>query len=84
MPADGIAPTLIAKFIGANMGPTWGQQDPGGSHVGPMNLAIWLWCWDIDRHTDGQFESCMCVGLTLEYGLVMPYDDIHLGQDWLM
>ena len=23
------------------MGPTWGRQDPGGSHVGPMNLAIW-------------------------------------------
>ena len=29
--------SLIAKF----MGPTWGQQDPGGPHVGPMNLAIW-------------------------------------------
>ena len=25
----------------ANMGPIWGQQDPGGPHVGPMNLAIW-------------------------------------------
>ena len=24
------------------MGPTWGQQDPGGPHVGPMNLAIWV------------------------------------------
>ena len=23
------------------MGPIWGQQDPGGPHVGPMNLAIW-------------------------------------------
>ena len=23
------------------MGPTWGRQDPGGPHVGPMNLAIW-------------------------------------------
>ena len=22
------------------MGPTWGRQDQGGSHVGPMNLAI--------------------------------------------
>ena len=22
------------------MGPTWGRQDPGGPHVGPMNLAI--------------------------------------------
>ena len=30
-----------SKVYGANMGPTWGQQDSGGSHVGPMNLAIW-------------------------------------------
>ena len=22
------------------MGPTWGRQDPGGPHVGPMNLAV--------------------------------------------
>ena len=29
------------KVYGANMGPTWDQQDPGGPHVGPMNLAIW-------------------------------------------
>ena len=26
---------------GTNMGPTWGWQDPGGRHVGPMNFAIW-------------------------------------------
>ena len=30
--------TLITRF----MGPIWGQQDPGGPHVGPMNLAIWV------------------------------------------
>ena len=29
-----------SKAHGANMGPTWGRQDPGGSHVGHMNLAI--------------------------------------------
>ena len=29
------------KVHGANMGPTWGRQDPGGPHVGPMNLAFW-------------------------------------------
>ena len=23
------------------MGPIWGQQDPDGPHVGPMNFAIW-------------------------------------------
>ena len=27
---------------GANMGPTWGQQDPGGPNVGSMNFAIWV------------------------------------------
>ena len=32
---------LIARFMGANMGPIWGRQDPGGPHVGPMNFAIW-------------------------------------------
>ena len=29
-----------SKVHGANMGPTWDRQDPGGSHVGPMNFAI--------------------------------------------
>ena len=30
-----------SKVHGANMGPIWDRQDPGGPHVGPMNLAIW-------------------------------------------
>ena len=30
-----------SKVHGANMGPTWDRQDSGGSHVGPMDLAIW-------------------------------------------
>ena len=30
-----------SKVHGANMGSTWGRQDPGGSHVGHVNLAIW-------------------------------------------
>ena len=25
-------------------GPFWGRQDQGGSHVGPVNLAIWDTC----------------------------------------
>ena len=29
-----------SKVHEAYMGPTWGRQDPGGSHVGPVNLAI--------------------------------------------
>ena len=30
-----------SKVHGANMGPIWDRQDPGGPHVGPMNFAIW-------------------------------------------
>ena len=33
--------TLIARFMGQH-GPIWGRQDPGGPHVGPMNIAIWV------------------------------------------
>ena len=32
--------TQIAKFRGANMGPTWVQSAPDGPNVGPINLAI--------------------------------------------
>ena len=32
----------ILKVHGANMGPTWGRQDPGWPHVDPMNFAIWV------------------------------------------
>ena len=28
-----------SKVHGANMGPIWGWQDPGGPHVGPMNFG---------------------------------------------
>ena len=31
-----------SKFHGANVGPTWGRQDPGGPHVCHTNLAIWV------------------------------------------
>ena len=29
------------KVHGANMGPIWSRQDPGGPHVDPMDFAIW-------------------------------------------
>ena len=32
-----------SKVRGANMGPTWVQSAPDGPHVGPINLAIWVW-----------------------------------------
>ena len=33
-----------SKIHGANMGPSWVLPAPGGPHVGPMNLAIWVCC----------------------------------------
>ena len=33
--------TPYNKVHGANTGPTWGRQDPGGPGVGPMNCVIW-------------------------------------------
>ena len=38
---DGVNNIPDSKVHGANMGPIWGRQDPGGPHVGPMNFAIW-------------------------------------------
>ena len=32
-----------SKVYGANMGPIWGRQVPGGPHVGLMNFAIWIY-----------------------------------------
>ena len=47
--------TPESRVHGANMGPIWDRQDPGGPHVGPMNFVIWdgyLWrpspCASID------------------------------------
>ena len=31
-----------SKVHGANMGPIWGRQDPGGPYVDPMNFVIWV------------------------------------------
>ena len=30
-----------SKVLGANMGPIWVRQDPGGPHIGPINFDIW-------------------------------------------
>ena len=35
-------PCPESKFHGANIGPIWGRQDPGGPHVGPMDFALWV------------------------------------------
>ena len=34
----GMKGSLIARFMGANLGPIWGRYEPGGPHVGRV---IW-------------------------------------------
>ena len=36
---------LDRKVHGANMGPTWGRQDPDGPHVSPTNFVFWVALW---------------------------------------
>ena len=43
-----------SKVRGANMGPIWGRQGPGGPHVGPKNLAIWE--LQLNSLAPGKFE----------------------------
>ena len=31
-----------SKVHGANMGPSWDRQDPGGPHDGPIKFVIWI------------------------------------------
>ena len=33
-----------SKLHGADMGPIWVRQGPGGPHVGPINFAFWEVC----------------------------------------
>ena len=64
-----------SKAHGANMGPIWGRQDPGGPHVGPMNFAIWVLISQLylDKYT------CF---LLLQQPIIMP-KTLRLRQDGL-
>ena len=43
---------------GVNMAPSWDRQDPGGPHVGHMNLAIW------DNLSNAQVEYLSSIAVT--------------------
>ena len=47
-----------SKVHGANMGPIWGRQDPGGPHVVPMNLAIREILWQVWTWYSVKFPAC--------------------------
>ena len=68
---DEISPD--SKVHGANMGPIWGRQDPGGPHIGPMNFG---------RHfTDDIFrcifinKKCMLIKISLKIVPKCPIDN---------
>ena len=58
---------------GANMGPIWGPQDPGGPHFGPTKLAI----WDISA-----IMVCFQAWLNSRHSL--HYDDLYNAERYLL
>ena len=72
-----------SKVHGANMGPIWGQQDPGGPHVGPMNFAIWAWLQENtwERDSGIVLSSCHCAELLLGSVSIQIYK-YHIPDIW--
>ena len=55
-----------SKVQRANMGPTWGREDPDGPHVGPLNFAIWAITVIEGVGTDGMLSyQCLAVLLLM-------------------
>ena len=49
-----------SKVHGANMGPIWGRQDPGGSYVGPNELCyldMQGYCWCLGSNNGQRISS---------------------------
>ena len=75
------------KVRGANMGPIWDRQDPGGPHVGLMNSAYLcseLSCGSLDPTWKVNHQSCICIlvcvinaGIELYVMLAVCYLDMY-------
>ena len=52
----------------ANMVPTWGRQDPGGPHVGPVNLIIWEPKFNLTPMDEGLAKHCLTSLVKYEIG----------------
>ena len=50
-----------SKVHVASMGPTWVLSARGGTHVGPMNLAIRVGCGSLNAHASLADRSLYCV-----------------------
>ena len=57
------------KIHGANMGPTWGQQDPGGPHVGHVNRVI----WEVKQHQYHAYIVCPCFQFILKFSIIKQW-----------
>ena len=54
-----------SKVHGANMGPIWGRLDPGGPHVGPMNLLFGVLSTD-DQYSCKLKTKCLSKFINLK------------------
>ena len=64
-----------SKVHGANRGPNWGRQDPGGPHVGSMNLVI----WDILPHVNRKItENLTNIGVRVISIKFIPREPTYL------
>ena len=72
----GVKPYPDRNVHGANMGPTWVMSAPGGPHVGPMNIAIWVG----NDQSVLRWLPTLCI--FTHWGLVL-YDVIDPGQYWV-
>ena len=73
-----------SKVNGANMGPTWGQQDPGGPQVGHMNLAIWV-CWKgkpIKIYEYAHEQLCFTSLQPVHFLLMIVFLSINVTLTW--
>ena len=69
------SPVIIpdSKVHGANMGPIWGRQDPGGPHAGPMNFAIWDCKWSAPMMSRYVWWSNCCSGSPWANTIIYSY-----------
>ena len=74
---------------GADTGPSWGRQDPGGPHVGPMNLTIWEHFTSDEppgiRQTSSEWQATPLAMTAAWHGntsrFTGPLRGIHLSSD---
>ena len=59
-----------SKVHGANIGPIWGRQDPGGPHVGPMNFVIWGTLSSVNqKHNTVKVSNVCFLNVNVYFGL---------------